>query len=187
MKEKSKGIPSIKNIVIVTTRTPYNYYKNGLNNYQALKGNSVPKNNDDIVQEQFKDCDIVQEEVKVNTLELPSPPKKKRGRPRKADIEAKKNRGKVGRPVGDAGRIKEFKARLLATSGDKVISKIIEVAMDDGHSGQLAALKMCMDRVLPLSYFEKEKGASGTPQISINISGMGDTVNIAGKEDVIDV
>lgn len=147
----------------------------------------MPKNKEDNVQESIKSSHIVQEEVKTKPLELPLPIKKKRGRPRKTDIEAKKNRGKVGRPVGDAGRIKEFKARLLATSGDKVISKIIEVAMDDGHSGQIAALKMCMDRVLPLSYFEKEKGASGTPQISINISGMSDKVNIEGKEDIIDV
>tara|TARA_B110000285_G_scaffold211549_1_gene254319 strand:- start:1161 stop:1592 length:432 start_codon:yes stop_codon:yes gene_type:complete len=143
----------------------------------------VSKNNENNVQEHTKVLDIVQEHEKPKDLVA----KKKRGRPRKTDIEAKKNRGKVGRPVGDAGRIKEFKARLLATSGDKVISKIIEVALDDGHSGQLAALKMCMDRVLPLSYFEKEKGASGTPQISINISGMADKVNIEGKEDIIDV
>ena len=143
----------------------------------------MSKNNENNVQEHTKVLDIVQEHEKPKDLVA----KKKRGRPRKIDIEAKKNRGKVGRPVGDAGRIKEFKARLLATSGDKVISKIIEVALDDGHSGQLAALKMCMDRVLPLSYFEKEKGASGTPQISINISGMADKVNIEGKEDIIDV
>lgn len=143
----------------------------------------MSKNNENNVQEHTKVLDIVQEHEKPKDLVA----KKKRGRPRKTDIEAKKNRGKVGRPVGDAGRIKEFKARLLATSGDKVISKIIEVALDDGHSGQLAALKMCMDRVLPLSYFEKEKGASGTPQISINISGMADKVNIEGKEDIIDV
>ena len=143
----------------------------------------MSKNNENNVQEHTKVLDIVQEHEKPKDLVA----KKKRGRPRKTDIEAKKNRGKVGRPVGDAGRIKEFKARLLATSGDKVITKIIEVAMDDGHSGQLAALKMCMDRVLPLSYFEKEKGASGTPQISINIGGLTDKVNIEGKEKIIDV
>jgi len=121
--------------------------------------------------------DIVQEAIE--------PVKRKRGRPRKADIEAKKKRGKVGRPVGDAGRIKEFKARLLATTGDKVINKIVQVAMDDGHSGQMAALKMCMDRVLPLSYFEKDKNSSSSNQISINITGVGD-VAIAGesKEDI---
>ena len=33
-------------------------------------------------------------------------PSKKRGRPRKADVEAKKKRGVVGRPPGEAARIK---------------------------------------------------------------------------------
>jgi len=123
--------------------------------------------------------------VKDIVQEATEPVKRKRGRPRKADIEAKKNRGKVGRPVGDAGRIKEFKARLLATTGDKVINKIVQVAMDDGHSGQMAALKMCIDRVLPLSYFEKDKNSTSSNQISINITGVGE-VAIAGeqKEDL---
>ena len=146
----------------------------------------MPKNKEDNVQEPIKNSHIVQEEVKTKPLELPLPIKKKRGRPRKTDIEAKKNRGKVGRPVGDAGRIKEFKARLLATSGDKVISKIIEVAMDDGHSGQIAALKMCMDRVLPLSYFEKDKNSNSSGQISINITGVGDVAIGAEKKETIE-
>ena len=125
----------------------------------------------------------------VDQKEDSSVVKPKRGRPRKVDVEAKKkgNRQSVGRPKGDAARINELKARLLATSGDKVINKVIQIALEDGHPVQSAALKMCMDRVLPLSYFEKEKGASGTPQISINISGMNDKVNIEGKEDIIDV
>ena len=114
------------------------------------------------------------------------PVKRKRGRPRKADIEAKKNRGKVGRPAGDAARIKEFKARLLATTGDKVINKIVQVAMDDTHSGQMAALKMCMDRVLPLSYFEKDKNGGGSGQISINITGVGDVAIGTDKQDDIE-
>jgi hypothetical protein len=52
--------------------------------------------------------------------------KPKRGRPTKAAIAKKKNPGILGRPPGDAARIAEFKARLLATAGDSVIEKIIE-------------------------------------------------------------
>ena len=145
------------------------------------------KNNKHLVQEMDKD--IVQEsnqELLTQHLES-TPTKPKRGRPRKSALAAKTNRGKVGRPAGDAQRIKEFKARLLATSGDKVINKIIQVAMDDEHSGQVACLKMCMDRILPLSLFEEKNGNGSAPQVSINISGMGDKVNISGdKGDVID-
>ena len=117
----------------------------------------------------------------------------KRGRPKKADVEAKKrgNRGVRGRPPGDAARINEFKARLLATSGDKVISKIIDIALDDDHQGQMAALKMCMDRVLPVSYFEKDKATNGRSSVSITITGVGGDTTIVGSDDnegeIIDV
>lgn len=99
--------------------------------------------------------------------------KARRGRPPKALVESKKKPGKLGRPQGDTGRIQELKARLLATTGDKVINKIVSIAMDDNHSGQMAALKMCMDRVLPTSLFEKDaKGQRNA--VTINITGIGD-------------
>jgi hypothetical protein len=97
--------------------------------------------------------------------------KPKRGRPTKAAIAKKKNPGVLGRPPGDAARIAEFKARLLATSGDKVLTKIIETALADGHPAQGAMLKFCGERLLPLSSFEAKSGG-GTPQISINITGI---------------
>ena len=131
------------------------------------------------------------------TTETDEKPKKRgRGRPKKTDIEAKKrgNRGVRGRPPGDAARINEFKARLLATSGDNVINKIIEIAQNDEHPGQMAALKMCMDRVLPLSYFEKDKATNGRSNVSITITGIGGETTIVGEEeqqketdDIIDV
>lgn len=105
--------------------------------------------------------------------------KPKRGRPKKADILAKKkgNRGAVGRPAGDAARIAEFKARLLGTSGDKIIHTLISKALDPDDKDQAACLKMCVDRVLPLSAFDASKNSSGTPQISINITGLTGTVD----------
>lgn len=114
-----------------------------------------------------------------------TPVKRGRGRPKKTDIEAKKkgNRGVRGRPPGDAARINEFKARLLATSGDNVINKIIDIAQNDEHPGQMAALKMCMDRVLPLSYFEKDKATNGRSNVSITITGIGGDTTIVGNEE----
>jgi hypothetical protein len=119
-----------------------------------------------------KDNDLLTE-----TIEIPSVEKKKvvrRGRPPKADIVAKKkgSRGTVGRPAGDAARIAEFKARLLGTAGDKIIRTLIEKALDPDDKDQIAALKMCVDRVLPLSAFDATKQSGGTPQISINITGL---------------
>lgn len=129
-----------------------------------------------------------------NTVEKKQRPKIKRrevvdgkpklGRPKKADIQKKKKPGVVGRPVGDAGRIAEFKARLLATAGDTVITKIIETALQDGHPAQGAMLKFCGERLLPLSSFESKNG-NGTPQISINITGISSPV-VSAEETVID-
>tara|TARA_R110002126_G_scaffold1222_6_gene7156 strand:- start:8542 stop:8931 length:390 start_codon:yes stop_codon:yes gene_type:complete len=110
--------------------------------------------------------------------------KPKRGRPRKVDVEAKKkgNRQSVGRPKGDAARINELKARLLATSGDKVINKVIQIALEDGHPVQSAALKMCMDRVLPVSYFDKKNESGGRNAVSITITGVGGTTIVGGDD-----
>jgi hypothetical protein len=99
--------------------------------------------------------------------------KPKLGRPTKAAIAKKKNPGVLGRPPGDAARIAEFKARLLATAGDSVITKIIETALADGHPAQGAMLKFCGERLLPLSSFEAKSGG-GSPQISINITSVGE-------------
>ena len=99
-------------------------------------------------------------------------PKAKRGRPRKEDIIAKKARGVVGRPPGEAARIKEFYARLLSTSGEKVIETVIRKAMDDQDKDQVACLKMCMDRLLPVSHFEKQgQGRSNAIQVQIVTTG----------------
>ena len=108
-----------------------------------------------------------------------SPPKeastiRRRGRPPKALVESKKRPGKVGRPAGDAQRIQEFKARLLSSSGTKIIDTVIRKALDDDDKDQIAALKMCMDRLLPTSLFEKDaKGQRNA--VTINITGLGET------------
>jgi hypothetical protein len=131
--------------------------------------------------------------VEINTSvvevkkERPKLVRRKVGRPLKKDIEAKKkgNRGKVGRPAGDAARINEFKARLLGTSGDKIIETLIHKALDPNDKDQIAALKMCVDRVLPLSMFDAAKNSGQTPQISINITGLNSPTVDAGVVDMV--
>ena len=115
------------------------------------------------------------------SLEEPPVKKRGRGRPRKTEVEAKKSRNKVGRPPGEAARIKEFHARLLATSGETVINTIIKKALDDDDKDQVACLKMCIDRVLPMSYFEKDKDAR-RGNVSIQISMVGDQKAIIEQE-----
>lgn len=115
---------------------------------------------------------VVTSEVSSSISEAPTAkPKKKMGRPRKEDL--KKAKLPIGRPKNDTGRLAEFKQRLLGTSGAAVIEKIIAIGQDDNHPGQMAALKMAMDRILPLSMFEKDaKGQRNA--IQINITGIGE-------------
>lgn len=111
-----------------------------------------------------------------------------KGRPPKADLEAVKNRtkGKIGRPVGDAGRIEEFKQRLLSTGGTRILDTMIRIALDDTHPGQMAAIKMSIDRMLPMSTFEAAKNGGSMPSISINISSLGQS-KIETVEDITDI
>jgi hypothetical protein len=130
-------------------------------------------------------------EVTTDVVEKKQRPKivrRKLGRPLKKDIEAKKkgNRGKVGRPAGDSARIAEFKARLLGTSGDKIIETLIHKALDPNDKDQIAALKMCVDRVLPLSVFDAAKNSGQSPQISINITGLNSPTVDAGVVDMVE-
>jgi len=116
--------------------------------------------------------------------------RKRVGRPRKTDVEAKKsgNRGKRGRPPGDAAAINEFKARLLASPrSQKVLDSIMSAALDDEHKNQAAAWKLLMDRMLPVSYFEKDKNNTGRSAVSITITGVGGETVITNDEDIIDV
>jgi hypothetical protein len=100
---------------------------------------------------------------------------KKIGRPTKKALAAAKNKGKVGRPAGDAAIMNEMKARLIASpKSKKVLDSILNAALDDEHKGQQAAWKLLIDRMLPISMFEKG-GGSSRPSVNITISGVGTT------------
>ena len=108
-----------------------------------------------------------------------------RGRPTKDKVKSltKGNRGKVGRPKGDAAIINEYKARMLASpKSAAVLNKVFEAALDDEHKNQAACMKMVMDRMLPLGYFEKDKmqKGSGGVEININLSGGPEEKEVAG-------
>ena len=102
-------------------------------------------------------------------------PKKKRGRPPKSLVDSKKkgNRGQVGRPKGDASAIEEYKARMLASPKSReVMDSIFNAALNDDHKNQSAAWKLIVDRIMPLSYFEKDKLSNGRAAVSITINGI---------------
>ena len=77
---------------------------------------------------------------------------------------------KRGRPPGQRAAQLEMQ-RLLYENEDteKVIDQIFKAALDDNHKNQAVAWKIIMDRVIPVSAFEKQQGRSS---IEINITSM---------------
>ena len=117
-------------------------------------------------------------------------PPARKGRPPKAVIDSKKvgKRVALGRPPGEAARLNEFKARLLGTTGEKIIETLIRKAMDGEDKDQFAALKFCAERILPMSAFDTAKNANASPQVTINITGLSDAKQVYNQDDgVIDV
>ena len=89
----------------------------------------------------------------------------------------------------DNQKIKELKKILLDSAGAGVVTKAIEIAMNDDHPSQAAMIKLCMDRMLPVSMFEKEKHLRSA--VTISITGLGEGAishpPIIPAEDIIDV
>ena len=120
---------------------------------------------------------------------MTKPSGNKKGRPKKTDLETVKtgNRGKVGRPAGDAAIINEYKARMLASpKSARVLETILNAALNDEHPHQAAAWKLVADRIVPVSAFDQSKNSGGTPMVTINIRGLTDTT-VSTSEDIIDV
>jgi hypothetical protein len=88
-------------------------------------------------------------------------------------------------PKTDNQRIKELKELMIRSGGKDVAEKVIQIALNDEHPGQMAALKMCMDRTLPVSMFEKDKQQRSA--VTINITGLGDAPTILEAQEVTDV
>ena len=76
---------------------------------------------------------------------------------------------KRGRPAGMRARQLELKQTLLEHPDvPKVIETVIRTALDDSHKNQTAALKFQMDRMLPISTFEKAVDSREKINIVIN-------------------
>lgn len=87
----------------------------------------------------------------------------------------------------DKARLLKERGVLLNLRGQELIEKAIEVALDDTHGGQMAAMKLLVERLLPMSAFDEAKNSTNRPHISINITGLNDiavtdrTVHAADK------
>jgi len=76
---------------------------------------------------------------------------------------------KLGRPAGMRARQLELKQTLLEHPDiPAVIETVVRTALDDTHKSQTAAQKILMDRILPISTFDK--GTDLKERINITIS-----------------
>lgn len=80
----------------------------------------------------------------------------------------------------EAEKLRELKQLLIDGAGTQVVSKAVQIALNDEHPSQAAMIKLCLDRMLPVSMFEKDKNQRSA--ISITITGIGEV-----QHDVIDV
>ena len=106
--------------------------------------------------------------------------KRGRGRPRKEDrlmtrLQWEDQKKQVaGRPKGLRTAIKKLEERLLdANRIDRVIDSIVKAACDDENKNQAAAWKIIMDRMAPMSHYDKNK-LGDRPMININVTTAGD-------------
>ena len=119
----------------------------------------------------IEQIDSIQDEVPQ-----PQPDRKKAGRPKgifglKRQIQEYARNPDLALPKTDSQRIKDLKDMLIKSSGKDVVEKMISIALNDNHPAQMAAIKMCVDRTLPVSMFEKDK--SQRSAVNITITGIG--------------
>jgi hypothetical protein len=87
--------------------------------------------------------------------------------------------GEVYLPKSDNQKIMELKRLLIDGAGRDVVGKALQIAMNDDHPAQAAMIKLCLDRMLPVSLFEK--GVAARSAVTISITGIGDSVSINGE------
>ena len=105
---------------------------------------------------------------------------------RKKEIAERKK--KTGRHIMSAReqtrQLHELKAELLTHGKAKhFVNKLFDIAMDDEHDGQMQAMKMVADRLLPNAGFSLDSKKSTAVQI--NISGL-QVSSVESKEKDVD-
>ena len=83
-------------------------------------------------------------------------------------------------PEKSKAKSQELLAAMLQGKSTLVVKKVMDKALDDNDSDQMACLKLLIDRMIPTSYFEKEN--KGNKGITIQIMGVGE-VGIKENDD----
>ena len=115
--------------------------------------------------------------------------------PTLGEVHARERKGGLDK-TSSAAIISHYTEKFLKNKhADRVLLKVLEVSLEDGHPHQAACLKMAMDRIIPAASVAALAGASGGKSaVTINITGIGGTtspvtidgenIEDAGWEDV---
>lgn len=78
----------------------------------------------------------------------------------------------------------ELKKLLLEEKSDEVLKKWLSICLNDEHPQQMAAIKMAVDRMLPVSEFENNEKNAGIKTVIIDRSCGGRVIIKTGDSSV---
>ena len=116
-------------------------------------------------------------QAQIDSWEKPIPKGKGPGHPK---MREKRPVKRVGRPPGQRAAQLELQEFMYKHPKKvEVVKRLFDGALDNDHKNQAAFMKILMDRMLPVSGFEKMGGKSA---IQININ----TLDVANEPNVIE-
>ena len=123
-------------------------------------------------------------QAQIDSWEKPIPKGKGPGHPK---MREKRPVKRVGRPPGQRAAQLELQEFMYKHPKKlEVVKKLFDGALDDDHKNQAAFMKIVMDRMLPVSGFEKMGGKSAI-QININTLDVDNDSNVIEGEAVAEV
>lgn len=88
-------------------------------------------------------------------------------------------------PNEKKARHQQILAELIGKKSKAVVQRVIDKALNPEDPDQMACLKLIMDRVIPTSYFEKEK--TGNNGVTIQIMGVETKINDTVDAEFVEV
>ena len=88
-------------------------------------------------------------------------------------------------PVAKKLKHQEILAEMLGLKSKQVVAKVLQKALDDDDTDQMACLKLVMDRIIPADYMTKSAGKSNG--ITIQIMGVDSPQVNVTESEAIDV
>jgi len=116
--------------------------------------------------------------------EQPEEPKKKRGNP--AFHKGMKPLNPTGRPKGSENKYTMLAREVMSAKAPEIVNKVIEKALE----GDPHALKMCMDRILPVHKAIDPNRVKNDAQVIINVASLDSiqqSIDVTPEDDLVEV